>query len=252
VDPPAAVGLAGDGMDLADDVGQRGVTDPPRRRWPAAPGVEAPTGRPPAPGNRPGRAALEWSHLDGREPSNGGACSFSSSVARRVVASSVSRCPIRRRAATSSWCSWLLRPGNRPGSMRSWRRQGSIDWALVPQRLGDLSDRPSGRNQVQDLATELRWVAASSHAGRLALASMRNPTTHLHQTRGRPRPRCGPAHARPHRRWLPCICSSSPCVGARLGMLEPILDDDHQALMPRARLNPPAVDRDLLESQESG
>jgi hypothetical protein len=32
------------------------------------------------------------------------------------------------------------------------------------QRLGDLGDRPPGLDQVQDLAAELGWIPASSHA----------------------------------------------------------------------------------------
>jgi hypothetical protein len=35
------------------------------------------------------------------------------------------------------------------------------------KRLGDLGDRPSGLDQVQDLAAELRWIPASSHAAPL-------------------------------------------------------------------------------------
>ena len=80
--------------------------------------------------------------------------------------------------------------------MRSWRRQVEIDWALVPQRLGDLGDRPSGLDQVQDLAPELRRVAASSHAVLLSLVRMRNPTTQLHRTGGRPEPPTDPGRFR--------------------------------------------------------
>jgi hypothetical protein len=146
------------------------------------------TGRPPAPGSRAARAAPGRPSPGGREPSKGDACSLSSSAARRVTASSVPSWAIRRRAATRSWCSWLLRPANRPLSMRSWRRQVELDWALVPQRPGDLGDRPPGLDQVQDLAAELRRVAASSDAVLLSSASMRNPTTQLHRTGGRPPP----------------------------------------------------------------
>jgi len=72
------------------------------------------------------------------------------------------------------------------------REQALVDAVLAPpggdrlgadpQRLGDLGDRPSGLGEVQDLAAELRWVAASSDAVLLSSGSMRNPTTQLHRT----------------------------------------------------------------------
>ena len=74
------------------------------------------------------------------------------------------------------------------------REQALVDAVLAPpggdrlgadpQRLGDLGDRPSGLGEVQDLAAELRWVAASSDAVLLSSGSMRNPTTQLHRTGG--------------------------------------------------------------------
>jgi len=174
---------AGRRHDLADHVGEPGMPDRPHRWRPAAPGVGAGLGDRQHLATDLHREPLGSHHLDGREPSKGAAATcFSSSAARRVTASSVSNWTIRRRAATSSWCSWLLRAGSRPLSMRSWRRQVEIDWALDPQRLGDLGDRPSGLGEVQDLAAELRWVAASSDAVLLASGSMRNPTTQLHRT----------------------------------------------------------------------
>jgi heme-degrading monooxygenase HmoA len=39
--------------------------------------------------------------------------------------------------------------------------------AADAQRLGDLGDRPASLDQVQDLAAELGWVPASSHAALL-------------------------------------------------------------------------------------
>jgi hypothetical protein len=57
------------------------------------------------------------------------------------------------------------------------RLKTAVDAVLAPpgvdrlladaQRLGDLGHRPFGLDEVQDLAAELRWISASSHAAPL-------------------------------------------------------------------------------------
>jgi len=185
------LGLPGVGVHLADDIGQPGMAGRPGRGWPAAPGVETGLRDHPAPGSKPAPAASLRPSLGWPRTVERGRLLVSSSAARRVTASSVSSCAIRRRAAASSSFSGLLRPGNRPRSIRSWRRQVEIDWALVPQPLGDLGDRPPGLNQVQDLAAELRRIAASSDAVLLSLASMPNPTNATPPNRGKTNQFCG-------------------------------------------------------------
>ena len=140
------------------------------------------TARPPDPATALHREPLGSHHLDRREPSKGAAATcFSSSAARRVTAA----------------CLQLDDPTPRRHQLlvlvaAQAREQALVDAVLAPpggdrlgadpQRLGDLGDRPSGLGEVQDLAAELRWVAASSDAVLLASGSMRNPTTQLHRT----------------------------------------------------------------------
>ncbi|WP_160313093.1 hypothetical protein [Nocardiopsis sp. RV163] len=57
------------------------------------------------------------------EPSFGGTTFPSSSLARRWMASSASNSAMRLLATASSVLSVLVRPGARPWSIRSWRRQ---------------------------------------------------------------------------------------------------------------------------------
>jgi hypothetical protein len=82
MDPAAAVGLAGGGMHLIDGVGEPGVADRPGCWRPAAPGVTAGLRDVQHAAADLHREPLGGHHLDRREPSNGGACSFSSSAAR--------------------------------------------------------------------------------------------------------------------------------------------------------------------------
>lgn len=69
------------------------------------------------------RGALGDDHFRRREPPFGSAVSFSSSRARLLALSSVSRSVMRLRAATSSAFFAEVSPGASPLSILSWRRQ---------------------------------------------------------------------------------------------------------------------------------
>ena len=56
--------------------------------------------------------------------------------------------------------------------MRSWPRQLEIDWALIPERLGDLGDRPSVLDQVQDLM-ELQSAPVTMSMATIGLVPVR-------------------------------------------------------------------------------
>lgn len=127
---------------------------------------------------------LRGDHLDRREPSFGSADSRSNSTARRITANSVSSCATRRRAAVSSAFSLLVLPG-----------QAAVDPVLpsphVYRLLADpevvCGDRPTGLTRPgQDLAADLRRLTPSPQLGLLCSRQPENPTSRLHQSRGRP------------------------------------------------------------------
>jgi hypothetical protein len=125
-----AIGAARILVQLDDQVGQPGVADRPLGWWPGPPGVLA-RGRhvQDLAGDLHwnafgGLTATAWNRLLGHH-------SRTSSIARRMARSSVSSSAMRPLAAASSLFSGLVRPGSKPRSMRSCRRQVAIDWALI-------------------------------------------------------------------------------------------------------------------------
>ena len=95
-------------------VGQPGVPHRSRRGRPAAPSIVPRAGHPERSAGGLDRQPLAGDHRDRLEPPFGRTYSFSSSVARRCTASSVSSARIRRRAARSSSRSAELSPGSSP------------------------------------------------------------------------------------------------------------------------------------------
>ena len=77
------VGAARGGVDLANDVGQPGMTESPRGRSPRAPSVMAGFGDAQNATGEVRRQTLLDDHLDGREPTFGQVFPFSSSAALR-------------------------------------------------------------------------------------------------------------------------------------------------------------------------
>ncbi len=98
MNPPHAVRATRRGMDVSDDVGQPSMPDGSLRSWAVAPGVVA-RGRDTQDAARDlDRKSLGGDYLDRRVRPFGSLFSFSSSVARRWIASSVSSSRIRRLA----------------------------------------------------------------------------------------------------------------------------------------------------------
>jgi hypothetical protein len=123
VHPKRPIGPARVLVRLDDQVGQPGVVDRPGRRWPGQPCVVA-RGR----------------HVKIRQATSTGMCSAAITMIawNRLLGAPplgpapsrgrwrealVSSSAMRRLAAVSSLLSALVRPGSRPRSMRSWRRQ---------------------------------------------------------------------------------------------------------------------------------
>jgi hypothetical protein len=104
VDPSAAVGLAGGGMHLVDGVSQLGVTDRPRRRRPAAPGVEAGLGDLQHPAADLHREPLGGPHLDRREPSKGALAPSAAHEIAGIVHDAASRCHLRSTGTVLTLC----------------------------------------------------------------------------------------------------------------------------------------------------
>lgn len=123
MDPASAVDPVALGVDLSDQVGQHRVPDGALGRRPTALLVEAGLGDSEDSAGDLHRPVLSGDHFDRRVPPFGLASSFRRSTARWAIASSVSSSAILFFAAASSAFSAVVRPGSRPQSMRSCRRQ---------------------------------------------------------------------------------------------------------------------------------
>jgi hypothetical protein len=172
VHPTSSVRAPRGGVDLTDLIGQPGVTDSPRRGWPILPGVVARLRHAQHATGGLHRQVVCGHQLDGRVPPFGSACSLSSSVARRWIATSASSSRIR----------FLRRGQLRAFGRRRARFESAFDAVLTPPRVdrlradpqvaSDIRDLAAGVDQIQHPAAELRRIAPSSHAALLGGSSM--------------------------------------------------------------------------------